>query len=88
MDALVVRLKLAGCILICEWKDCLCDSNQCLISFKALLTSRFGMLLRILRESGKIQLKTNLPFLMLDECVLRPDIPANMKAFNKLSDVL
>jgi hypothetical protein len=38
--------------------------------------------------SGKIQLKTNLPFLMVDKCILRPDVPAHMKAFNKISDVL
>jgi hypothetical protein len=87
MDALVVRLDLTGEILVCAWKNLLRNPNQSLVNFKALFASGFGMFFFALMNSREVKFKTNLPFLMVDECIFRPDIPTNMKAFDKLSDV-
>jgi hypothetical protein len=87
VDTLVVRFKLAGRILICRRKDILCNPDQRLVNLLALPATWFGVLSPALMSSGKIQFKTNLPLLMVDEGVFWPDVPAHMKPLNKLSCV-
>ena len=87
MDALVVRFELMSRILIRTRKNGLRNPDQRIISFKALGATWFGVFSFALAHTAKIELKPDLSFFMIDESIFRPDVPAHVEAFDKLSQI-
>jgi hypothetical protein len=87
MDALVVRFELMSRTLIRTWKNCLRNPDQRIVRFKAFWATWFGVFFSALVHTAKIKLKPDLSFFMIDESKFRPDVPAYVEAFDKLSEV-
>ena len=87
MDALVVRFELMSRILIRTRKNGLRNPNQRIVRFKAFWATWFRVFFPALVYTAKIELKPDLSFFMVDESIFRPDVPAYVEAFDKLSEV-